>query len=42
MNFIEGLPKSTRKSVILVIVDSFTKYRNFLVIAYPFTAQEIT
>jgi hypothetical protein len=42
MNFIEGLPKSIRKNIILVIVDNFTKYRNFLVVTYPFTGQEIT
>lgn len=38
MDFIEGLPRSSGKNVIFIIVDCFTQYRHFLALAYPFTA----
>jgi hypothetical protein len=41
MDFIEGLPKFEGYTVILVIVDRFTKYAHFVPIKHPFTARTI-
>lgn len=38
MDFIEGLPKFEGYSVILVVVDRFTKFAHFLPIKHPYTA----
>lgn len=40
LDFIEGLPKSQRKDVILV-VDRFTKYAHFLALQHPNTAAQV-
>lgn len=39
MDFIEGLPKSEGKDVIMVIVGRFTKYSHFFAMSLPFIVQ---
>jgi hypothetical protein len=41
MDFIESLPCSNGYSVILVVVDRFTKYRHFFVIKHAFPTATI-
>lgn len=41
MDFIEGLPKSRGKEVILVVVDRFTKYAHFLSLSHPYSVQQV-
>ena len=41
IDFIEGLPKSHGKSVILVTVDRFSKYAHFLALTHPYSALSI-
>ena len=41
MYFIAGLPKLEGKDTIMVMVDRFSKYRHFIAMSHPFTAQEV-
>lgn len=41
LDFIEGLPKSARYDTILVVIDKFTKYGQFIPLAHPFTALQV-
>lgn len=38
LDFIEGLPKSNAKEVIMVVVDKLTKYSHFVALSHPYTA----
>ena len=41
MDFIEGLPKVGGKSVILTVVDRFSKYAHFIAVGHPYTAASV-
>jgi transposase InsO family protein len=41
IDFIEGLPKVAGKSVILTIVDRFSKYAHFIALGHPYTASSV-
>jgi len=36
LDFVEGLPKSKGMDVILVVVNTFSKYSHLLALAHPF------
>jgi Integrase zinc binding domain len=41
MDFITGLPKHEGKSVIMVVVDKFTKFAHFIPLAHPYTIIDV-
>ena len=41
MDFIEGLPKSQDKTVIMVVVDRLTKFAHFICLAHPYTTKDV-
>ena len=41
MDFIEGLPKVSGKSIILTVVDRFSKYAHFIALGHPYTAASV-
>lgn len=42
MDFIDGLPKSHGKSVLLVVVDRLSNYAHFMPLAHPYNGLTIT
>jgi len=42
MDFIESLPKVRGKSVILTVVDRFSKYAHFINLSHPYSASSVT
>jgi len=41
MDFIEGLPKVDGKSVILTIINRFSRYAHFIALGHPYTATSV-
>jgi hypothetical protein len=41
MDFIDGLPSSSHANCILVVVDKFTKYAQFIPLSHPYTVSSV-
>lgn len=41
MDYIKGLPRSSGKTIILVIIDRLMKYVHFIPLEQPFTAKQV-
>lgn len=41
LDFIEGLPRVHGKSVILTVVDRFSKHTHFIALSHPYTAASV-
>lgn len=41
MDFIEGLSRSGKYDITLMVIDKFTKYAHFIPLAHPFTALQV-
>jgi hypothetical protein len=41
MDFIDGLPSSGHANCILVVVDKFTKYAQFIPLSHPYTTSSV-
>jgi hypothetical protein len=41
IDFIEGLPKSSNKSTILIVVDRLTKYAHLIALSHPYIAHSM-
>uniref|UniRef100_A0A0A9AUI7 Integrase catalytic domain-containing protein n=1 Tax=Arundo donax TaxID=35708 RepID=A0A0A9AUI7_ARUDO len=41
MDFIEALPRVNGKSVILTVIDRFSKFAHFIPLAHPYTAESV-
>lgn len=41
MDFIEALPRLNAKTVILTVVDRFSKYAHFIPLSHPYTAASV-
>jgi hypothetical protein len=41
MNFFDGFPKVRGKSVILTVVDRFSKFMYFILLSHPYSASSV-
>jgi len=41
MDFVEGFPRVGGKSVVLTVVERFSKYAHFVAVGHPYTATSI-
>jgi hypothetical protein len=41
MDFMEGLPRVNGKSIVLTVVDRFSKYAHFVPLGHPYTSTSV-